>query len=488
MTLPQPDEGCRVGVIDREMLLNGEAASDVPFSIEQFPKPELSIFSAASSQAFSSQGSEFSQEIGLTASQKRKRKPKVPKRDKPANSVFDLSNASHNGQYKSDSFEELFKTQHADLSLLYYALKESRRLVVIVGAGISVYAGIPDFRSKLGLFTTLKENLNLKTTGKSMFDANVYQDQTSRSNFYTTVKDLHNLCSKSSPTPFHYLLSSIAQDQRLTRLYTQNIDCLDTRLPGMATKMPLSKPWPKTVQLHGTIEQVYCSKCHYVAGMKPELFDSTNGSIPDCPECAELDSVREVAGKRTHGVGKIRPKIVLYNEPNPDSEAIGAVTEADLSSRPDCLLVVGTTLKIPGVKRMVKELAQAVHAANGVNVWMNIDDPPPVLGTQFEDCFDLLIKGDCQIIPQLLMNYEQKMQDAALEKQRLREERKRKADLRAQEKLRKQLQQSQLAFELGKPSSEIPVKKKVKISTEAGLSAAGLSTDDLSTASSETSR
>lgn len=469
MTLPQPNKSCEVGSIDSGMPVDGDTASDVSFSIEQFPKPELSGFSDVGSQPFSSQGSDFSQEAGLSASQRKKRKPKVPKRDKPAGAVFDLTNSSLSGQYRPDTFEELFKSQHADLSVLYHALKESRRIVVIVGAGISVYAGIPDFRSKLGLFTTLKENLNLKTTGKSMFDANVYQDQTSRSNFYTTVKDLHELCSKSSPTPFHYLLSSIAQDQRLTRLYTQNIDCLDTRLPGMATKIPLAKPWPKTVQLHGTIEQIYCSKCRYVAAMNPELFDSINGSIPDCPECAELDSVREVAGKRTHGVGKIRPKIVLYNEPNPDSEAIGAVTEADLSSRPDCLLVVGTTLKIPGVKRMVKELAQSVHAANGVNVWMNIDDPPPVLSTQFEDCFDLLVKGDCQIISQLLMDYEQKTAAVAQEKARLREERKRKADLRAQEKLRKQLQQSQLAFELGKPTPDVPAIKKAKIVAEGGL-------------------
>ena len=120
---------------------------------------------------------------------------------------------------------------------------------------------------------------------------------------------------------------------------------------------------------------------------------------PECPECKEIESVRSVAGKRPQGIGRLRPRVVLYNEFNPDADAIGQVSEADLTSRPDGLIVVGTTLKIPGVRRLVREMSQAVHAAKGATVWMNIDDPPQISKREFEGCFDLIVKGDCQIIP-----------------------------------------------------------------------------------------
>jgi NAD-dependent SIR2 family protein deacetylase len=47
----------------------------------------------------------------------------------------------------------------------------------VTGAGISVAAGIPDFRSSNGLFQTLKrENPGHGlATGKDLFDASVFQ-------------------------------------------------------------------------------------------------------------------------------------------------------------------------------------------------------------------------------------------------------------------------------------------------------------------------
>jgi len=52
---------------------------------------------------------------------------------------------------------------------------KSRRVIVVAGAGISVAAGIPDFRSPEGLFSTLKADTKFKPSGKALFDASVYQ-------------------------------------------------------------------------------------------------------------------------------------------------------------------------------------------------------------------------------------------------------------------------------------------------------------------------
>ena len=54
-------------------------------------------------------------------------------------------------------------------------LSNARRIIVVAGAGISVAAGIPDFRSSTGLFSTLKADTKYKPSGKALFDASVYK-------------------------------------------------------------------------------------------------------------------------------------------------------------------------------------------------------------------------------------------------------------------------------------------------------------------------
>lgn len=179
------------------------------------------------------------------------------------------------------------------------------------------------------------------------------------------------------------------------RLYTQNVDGIDTSLPPLATSVPLSSkgPWPRTVQLHGGLEKMVCSKCNHLSDFQAPLFDGPEP--PSCRVCEEMDSVRtNIAGKRSHGIGKLRPRIVLYNEHNPDEEAIGAIVSSDLRTRPDAIIVVGTSMKIPGVRRIVREMCGVVRGRrDGVAIWINHGPEPP--GKEFEDCWDLIVRGDC---------------------------------------------------------------------------------------------
>lgn len=54
-------------------------------------------------------------------------------------------------------------------------LGNAKRVIVVVGAGISVATGIPDFRSPTGLFSTLRADTKFKPSGKALFDASVYK-------------------------------------------------------------------------------------------------------------------------------------------------------------------------------------------------------------------------------------------------------------------------------------------------------------------------
>jgi NAD-dependent histone deacetylase SIR2 len=226
-----------------------------------------------------------------------------------------------------------------------------------------------------------------------LFDASVYRDADSTSSFHQMVRELSELSDSKTPTLFHNMLSKLADEDRLLRLYTQNVDGLEMKTKSLQTTVPLNRkgPWPKTIQLHGGLQKMVCTKCNDMLDLDADLFDGP--TPPFCEQCRAVDNARtEYAGKRSHGIGRLRPRMVLYNEHNPDDEAIGAVVKADLRTRPDALIVVGTTLKIPGVKRIVKEMGAIIRGRrDGLNVWINMDDPP--VHKDYE--WDIVVRGPC---------------------------------------------------------------------------------------------
>lgn len=315
---------------------------------------------------------------------------------------------------------EVDRDQIPELDRVMNVLHKRQKIVVIAGAGISVSADskscynsvcpcriangvvVPDFRSKNGLFRSLKEEHKLKGSGKDLFDASVYKDDTSTSSFHQMVSEMSRLTKHAKPTPFHHMLATIAQEDRLLRLYSQNVDGLDTGLEPLRTRTPLRKDedgkWPRTVQLHGGLDKMVCSKCNDITEFDADLFD---GAVPPpCPRCEEINDIRTThEGKRSHGIGRLRPRMVLYNEHNPDDEAIGTVTRQDLQKRPDAVVVVGTTLKVPGVRRIVREMCGVVRdRRGGVAIWINQDLPP--VAKDLEDCFDIVVQGPCDAIAQ----------------------------------------------------------------------------------------
>ncbi|OAA61255.1 sir2 family histone deacetylase [Niveomyces insectorum RCEF 264] len=288
-----------------------------------------------------------------------------------------------------------------ELTYLLQALRKKKRIVVVAGAGISVSAGIPDFRSSTGLFTTLRGQHGSRGSGKHLFDASVYKHDSSTSSFHSMVRELAHMTQAAKPTPFHHMLASMAHEGRLMRLYSQNVDCIETNMKPLATNVPLNTkgPWPATIQLHGGLAKMVCSKCGQLEDFDGSLFEGPEP--PPCGQCAEMDHLRtSMAGKRSHGIGRLRPRIVLYNEYNPDEEAIGNVSKADLRRGADAVIVVGTSLKIPGVRRLVKELCQVTRSRrDGFTAWINLDAEPQ--GAEFKDCWDLVVRGSSDDVARL---------------------------------------------------------------------------------------
>lgn len=93
---------------------------------------------------------------------------------------------------------------------------------------------------------------------------------------------------------------------------------------------------------------------------------------------------------RALSVGTLRPAIVLYDEPHPLGDDIGELQSYDLSRSPDLLLIMGTSLKVHGLKRLVKEFAKVVHAKKGLVVFVNATPP----SKEWEGVIDVHIHGE----------------------------------------------------------------------------------------------
>ena len=78
-----------------------------------------------------------------------------------------------------------------------------------------------------------------------------------------------------------------------------------------------------------------------------------------------------------------------------------SIATRDLKSRPDCLVIVGTSLKIPGVRTMCRDFARKVHSSKGVVLWINSEFPSQSI-RDFVEFIDLIIVGDCQNVPEIV--------------------------------------------------------------------------------------
>ncbi|KAF7297144.1 DHS-like NAD/FAD-binding domain-containing protein [Mycena indigotica] len=419
------------------------------------------------------------------------------------NNVFDLlppltsmtlfvplaSSGSGTQPPSSPAFLKTSPTPTVHLERITKAILKARRIVVVCGAGISVQAGIPDFRSPEGLFQTLKrENpKEVLSSGKDLFDASVFQSENTTSLFYQMIARLSELSTAASPTQFHKLLHALETRGRLLRVYTQNIDAIEeksgltfgippfqekrqkSRTPKPAPDTELAFPdnvasssrlptpsgetTPRCIPLHGTLQTVHCQICNHSFALADHLPAFAIGTPPACPECISMDETRQLVGKRSRGIGRLRPSVVLYNEEHKDGEGVGFVVQRDLMglskgkgrSGADLLLVVGTSLRVPGTKRMVREFAKAVRSRGKDNVggsnspsptpqageedqplkalYLNLDFPVPT--REWEGVFDAWIQGDAQVFAEILqagIDKETKAKEAAVERKRRKEE------------------------------------------------------------------
>ena len=193
-------------------------------------------------------------------------------------------------------------------------------IVVLTGAGISVNAGIPDFRSPdTGLYDNLaKYNLPYP---EAVFDLSYYKSIPEP--FVQLASELWpGICH--SPTLTHSFIALLERKGLLLRNYTQNIDCLDV-LAGVTEGT--------MIECHGHFRTASCTKCHSpYDGDECKRTIVTMKTVPIC--------------KRRNCNGYVKPDIVFFGEDLPTK--FHACVRKD-TQKADLLLVMGTSLMVSPV-------------------------------------------------------------------------------------------------------------------------------------------
>ena len=93
----------------------------------------------------------------------------------------------------------------------------------------------------------------------------------------------------------------------------------------------------------------------------------------------------------------MRPDIVLYNESHPSGDEISVQLEKDLAKKPDLLVVIGTSLKVTGIKALVKRVAKSIHQNdNGLVILVN--KTPMTAVSEWKNVFDYEVVGCADLV------------------------------------------------------------------------------------------
>jgi NAD-dependent deacetylase len=190
------------------------------------------------------------------------------------------------------------------LNMLQQIIDQSNNIVFFGGAGVSTESGIPDFRSKDGLYHQKYDYPPETILSHSFFITHTEE-------FYRFYRE-KMLSYSPKPNAAHLKLAELERAGKLKAVVTQNIDGLH-QAAGSKT----------VLELHGSIHRNYCM---------------------DCGKFYDMPFVRDALGvpKCTCG-GTIKPDVVLYEEGLDDATVEGAV---DAISKADTLIVAGTSLTV----------------------------------------------------------------------------------------------------------------------------------------------
>ncbi|TBU01935.1 Sir2-like telomeric silencing protein [Hamiltosporidium tvaerminnensis] len=275
-----------------------------------------------------------------------------------------------------------------------YKIFNNKRVVIITGAGISVNSGIPDFRSKNGIFNEIKQSL--KVQGSDLFTYRYSIQPETRPKYLKFIYKLKELTDESKPTETHNFFVKYKNFNKKMHIYTQNIDGLEEKAGLIFSKESKNT---EIIYLHGNMKFLKCSYCGYqIPFTKTENLKFKISEEIECINCLEREKKRKENHQRSTPIGVMNTTIIHYYQSHPESSFISEMVSKDTDL--NLFIVMGTSLQIYGIKKIVKYFGFSNRNNKGVSIYVNKEEPR----SEFKDVFDFQWKGDCDEFCKEILN------------------------------------------------------------------------------------
>jgi NAD-dependent deacetylase len=188
-------------------------------------------------------------------------------------------------------------------------LRDSRRVVIFTGAGMSTESGIPDFRSPGGIWTKMMP----------VEFQDYLRDPEARRASWQRRFEMEETWNQVQPNGGHRAVGELVASGKVSHVITQNIDALH-QAGGVPEDM--------VIELHGNTRHAKCLAC----GTRVEIADirshfEAHGEAPDCADCG----------------GIVKAATISFGQPMPEGEMARAEA-ATLAC--DLMLVLGSSLAV----------------------------------------------------------------------------------------------------------------------------------------------
>ncbi|KAG8228797.1 hypothetical protein J437_LFUL006676 [Ladona fulva] len=228
------------------------------------------------------------------------------------------------------------KLRHINsLSDVVRLLRGAKNVIVLTGAGVSVSCGIPDFRSRDGIYSRLAVDFPDLPDPQAMFDINYFRQDPRP--FFKFAREIYP--GQFKPSPCHRFIKLLEKHKKLLRNYTQNIDTLE-KVAGIQN----------VIECHGSFATASCTRCKFKVTANEIRKDVFAQRIPMCPKCSQSDvgsfNANDKRGDWYRDLadqGIMKPDIVFFGEGLP--EAFHHAMAKD-KEQCDLLIVIGSSLKV----------------------------------------------------------------------------------------------------------------------------------------------
>jgi NAD-dependent deacetylase len=194
------------------------------------------------------------------------------------------------------------------ISIIAENFAKGGKNIVFTGAGVSTESGIPDYRSKGGIWDRYRP----------VYFDEFMSSKEARIEYWKEKSELYPDLKKAKPNPAHTSIAQLYELGLIEAIITQNID-------GLHQKAGL--PDEKVIELHGNTCRVRCMSCRELSSIDDAQRRIDESDLaPEC-ECG----------------GYLKPDTISFGQAMPVEEMTKAM---NLSQECDSFMVIGSTLVV----------------------------------------------------------------------------------------------------------------------------------------------